>query len=567
MSAAQAPRAAPRRVPRLFASLRGLGPGHWPGEALAALVLLAIAVPEQMATARLLGMPPLAGLVSFAAGSLAFAALGRAPRLSVGADSTIAPIIAATLAALAAPGTPGYATLVALNAVLVGGLLLMARPLRLDRIADLLSVPVATGFLAGIALHVIGGALPEVLGLAPVAQGLPQRLAEMAHALPQADPRTAALGLGVAAVGLVAARIGRRLPGTLIALVLAAGAVRLWHLPVPMLSPLPTRLAGPGLAWPQMADLIAAVPLAGMVALLVLMQTAAVRHQDGVAEDSPNRDFVAIGAGAVLSGLAGGFAVNASPPRTAALIAAGAQSQAAGLLAVAATLALAAFAGGLTAFLPQAALGGVLLMVGVHLIRLRDLRRIARQSPVELALALAAAGLVILLPVSQSVWLAVLMSLAHALYTIARPGAGPMARVPGTTVWWTQAPGASGETVPGVLVFAVAAPLTFLNARVIGARLRAEAASVPGLRRVVIEATGVIGVDVTGARVFSETLAGLRGQGVELELARLENDRAAAEAARTGLIAAFGAGHVFRSVEEAVQARFTPPPPVRRPGP
>ncbi len=559
---------APRRgAPRLFASLRGLGPARWPGEVLAALVLLAIAVPEQMATARLLGMPPLAGLVSFAAGSLAFAALGRAPRLSVGADSTIAPIIAATLVTLAAPGSPAYATLVALNAALVGALLLLARPLRLDRVADLLSVPVATGFLAGIAVHVIGGALPEVLGLSPEAQGLPQRLAEMALALPEADPRTTAIGLGVAAVGLIATRIGRRVPGPLIALAAAAGAVRLWHLPVPMLAPLPAGLPGPGLALLPYADLAAAVPLAGMVVLLILIQTAAVRQQDGVEDDAPAPDLVAIGAGAVLSGLAGGFAVNASPPRTAALIEAGAHSQAAGLLAVAVTLALAVFAGGLTALLPQAALGGVLLMVGVHLIRLGDLRRIARQSPAELALALAAAGLVILLPVSQSVWLAVLMSLAHALYTIARPGAGPMARVPGTTVWWTQAPGAAGETVPGVLVFAVAAPLTFLNARVIGARLRAEAATVPGLRRVVIEATGVIGVDVTGARVFAETLAGLRAHGIELALARLENDRAAAEATRTGLIAAFGAGHVFRSVEEAVQARFSPPPPVQRPGP
>lgn len=552
---------------RLFASLRGLGPALWAGEALAALVLLAIAVPEQMATARLAGMPPLAGLVSFAAGSLAFAALGRAPRLSVGADSTIAPIIAATLATLATPGGPGYATLIALNAALVGALLLLARPLRLDRIADLLSVPVATGFLAGIALHVIGGALPEVLGLSPLAQGLPQRLAEMAQALPAANPRTAALGFGVAAVGLVAGRIGRRVPGPLIALALAAGAVWLWQLPVPMLAPLPAGLPGPALALPDYTDLVAAVPLAGMVALLILMQTAAVRQQDGVEEDAPGRDLAAIGAGALLSALAGGFAVNASPPRTAALIEAGARSQAAGLLAVAATLGLAAFAGGLTAFLPHAALGGVLLMVGVHLIRLSDLRRIARQSPAELALALAAAGLVILLPVSQSVWLAVLLSLAHALYTIARPAAAPMARVPGTTIWWSMAPGEAGETVPGVLVFALAAPLTFLNARVIGARLRAEAGAVPGLRRVVIEATGVIGIDFTGARVFAETLAGLRAQGVELALARLENERAAAEAARTGLIAAFGAGHVFHSVEEAVQARLTPPPPAPPPAP
>ena len=98
-----------RRVGWLFPSLRGFSASWLPGDAIAAMTLAAIAIPEQLATARLAGMPPMSGVFAFAAGSLAFAAFGANRFMSVGADSTIAPIIAATLGGLAAAGTAHYA--------------------------------------------------------------------------------------------------------------------------------------------------------------------------------------------------------------------------------------------------------------------------------------------------------------------------------------------------------------------------------------------------------------------------------------------------------------------------
>src|SRR5215831_17944583 len=77
----------------LFSSLRDYSRSWLPGDAIAAVTLAAIAIPEQLATAHLAGMPPMAGLLAFAAGSLAFAAFGASRFLSVGADSTIAPIM------------------------------------------------------------------------------------------------------------------------------------------------------------------------------------------------------------------------------------------------------------------------------------------------------------------------------------------------------------------------------------------------------------------------------------------------------------------------------------------
>ena len=79
---------------KFAASLRGYKREWLTADLVAALTLLVIALPEQLATARLAGMPPITGFYAFAAGTLAFATLGSNPQLSVGGDSTIAPLFA-----------------------------------------------------------------------------------------------------------------------------------------------------------------------------------------------------------------------------------------------------------------------------------------------------------------------------------------------------------------------------------------------------------------------------------------------------------------------------------------
>src|ERR1700686_1348877 len=100
-----------------FSSLRGYRIEWLPRDLIAGLMLSAIAIPGQLATARLAGMPPQTGLYAFAAGSLAFAAFGANRFMSVAADSTIAPIFAGGIASLAATGTAHYAELVTLVAL------------------------------------------------------------------------------------------------------------------------------------------------------------------------------------------------------------------------------------------------------------------------------------------------------------------------------------------------------------------------------------------------------------------------------------------------------------------
>src|SRR6202047_4102874 len=149
----------------VFRSLTNYRLGFLTHDLVAGLTLAAIAIPEQMATARLGGFPPQIGFFAFLAGALAFAVFGSNRFLSCGADSTITPIFAGSLALVAASGSSDYVLLSAAVALMVGLLLVAGGLFRLGWIADLLSIPVTVGFLAGISVHILVSQLPSILGL------------------------------------------------------------------------------------------------------------------------------------------------------------------------------------------------------------------------------------------------------------------------------------------------------------------------------------------------------------------------------------------------------------------
>lgn len=544
-----------------FAGLRGFRPSWLPHDVAAGILLTAIAVPEQIATARLAGMPPETGLIAFVAATVAFAAVGANRFLSIGADSTIAPIMAGSLAALAIVGSQDYQVLAAALAVMVGIILLLAALFRAGWIADLLSIPVTTGFLAGIAVHIALGELPLLLGVAGQGAAAPHSLAATLHQLSVINPYSVALGLGSCAATLLTERLAPRLPGALLAVLLSAASVYLFHLQalgVGMMETLPgLMLKTPSFAGLSAANLLRILPLALIIAVICMMQTATVlrsftQEQDPLSSVTPN--FAGVGLGSVLAGLAGAFPVNASPPRTAAIVAGGGRSQAASLISAALVLILLFAGGALFRLVPQSTLAGILIAIAIRLFRMRQIVAIARQGGAEIYLVGFSAVLVILLPIEIGMLASIALSLLQSIYGVARPRSVQLAHLPGTTVWWPPSPGEQAETVPGILVFAIGAPVNFTNALYICRQLDAMVVQAPQpLRLVVLEASGVVEIDYTGAQILATTVQSLQRRGITVTLARLAAGKARDAAQRTGLIGRIGAANVFHTVDDAVR--------------
>jgi SulP family sulfate permease len=252
----------------------------------------------------------------------------------------------------------------------------------------------------------------------------------------------------------------------------------------------------------------------------------------------------------MLAAFLGAFPVNASPPRTAVVAETGGRSQLGGLVAGALAIGLALYGGGALAHVPHAALAGVLLFVALRIVRVGAMVDVLRRSPAEFGLIAVTFVAIVALPIEQGVGVGIALSLVHGLWTVTRARIVELVRIPGTSIWWPKSAKQPGETVPGVEVIGVQAPLSFLNAQALHDALCKHV----GCKLLVIEANAVAEIDYTGAKVLADAVARLQGAGVKVAVARLESVRAQEAFARKGLTALVGEDHIFHSVEEAVRA-------------
>jgi high affinity sulfate transporter 1 len=544
----------------LAPTIRSVSRTSLTADVIAGLTLAAVAVPEQMATARLVGVPAVVGLYAFVAGALMFALLGMDPRMSVGADSTIAPVIATAALATTAGGSESYGDIVSLLAILVGVAVVASGFLRLGWVSEFLSTPVITGALAGIAVEIAVRQLPAVLGIAGGGSSLVDRLRVVFDELDKTNGWSVAIGGVVFGMIVVAERFSRRFPAALAGVALATIAVAcfgLVHHGVVVTGAVRGGLPSfriPVASWRQVADLIA--PVLTITFLCIAQSAATARSVSGgmPATHGFDRDLVALGAGSLVAGLSGSFAVNVSPPRTSVTITAGGRSQLSGIFAASVTAIVVLTATGLLRYLPQAALGAILIYVATRLLKIAEMRAIWRFDRFEFAMCAATLLVVAFVGIEQGIVTAMVLSLAARTRRIARPSDAVLGREIGTDHWIPCDIGRPTEQLPGVIVYMVYAALWYGNADFVRTRIRAILDSLdPPARLLVIDANGMSDLDYTGSVALRSVVDALRSRGVDVAIAR-SSHALHRNIKHSGLISLIGADHFFSSVEEAVSA-------------
>jgi len=533
-------------------------------DAVAGLTLAAVAVPSQIATARLAGMPAVSGLYAFVVASLLYAALGPNRHVSVGADSTIAPVLATGVASVAAVGTARYVGAMAMCAMLIGAVLVAIGLLRMGWIADLLSTPVTTGVLAGIGVEIIVRELPVVLGITARGSTTIGRVRYVVGHLGQTNVWS--LGIAIVVLGLVLAarRVDPRLPAALAGMVLSVLAMDVLGLAsrhgVATVGAFRASFPSVGLpagSWTE-AEKLAATVLT--VAFICIAQTAAtVRAPAAGSSGRPvpedfNRDLIGVGAGSIAAGLIGVFAVDASPPNSAIAEASGARSQLTNTVAAVIVVIAVLVATGPLAALPAATLGAILIFIATRLVRGGELVKIGRFNRVELVLAVTTLLAVALVGIEQGVGLAMVLSLAERTWRSARPNDALLGREPGTDHWVPRDVGYPTEDVPGVLVYLVYAPLWYGNADYLRQRILRHVDVAPEpVRAVVLDADGMSDIDYTGLQALRDMAVELDSRGVALCVARASH-LVHHDLKHGALLAQLGPNRLFGSVEEAVVA-------------
>jgi MFS superfamily sulfate permease-like transporter len=374
------------------------------------------------------------------------------------------------------------------------------------------------------------------------------------------NPFALAIGLGVLAVTIICEALNPRIPGAFLGLAMATIAAIIFQLDrhgVSEIGYVPSSLPHLKIPTVDFQSIIRLTPLAIVIALVVMMQTAATTRSFSPPNESPDVDvdFIGVGAGNVIASLLGAFPVNASPPRTAIAAQTGGRSQIVGLLAATVVLALIAFGTTLLSHIPQAALAGVLLFIAQRIFRLRAFVNIFRRTRAELILALATLAAIVVFPIQTGVAIGILLSLLHGVYSITQVCPIAFERVIGTTIWWPPGKTIKSEKEKGIFVLGFQAPLSFLNAYVFRRGvLDAVKHERSAINLIILEASSIVEIDYTASNILSDVIEKCRSNGVDFAVARLESIRAQNSFQRFGLTDLLGQDHLFHSVEEAINA-------------
>jgi high affinity sulfate transporter 1 len=541
-------------------TLRAYRPEWLRHDVTAGLALAAMLVPVGIAYATASGVPGIYGLYATIAALLAYALFGPSRIMVLGPDSSLAAIILGVVLPLS-NGDPARAVALASAMALVSGVVcILAGLLRLGFVTELLSKPIRYGFMNGMALAVLVSQLPKLLGFSIESKGPLRDLWAIAAAVldGKVNWTAAALGGGTLAVILLVKR-WTGFPGILVAVAgataIAGGLDLAANHGVAVLGAVPQGLPGFSIPWLTAADLVpvaiggCAVAIVSFADTSVLSRVFAARSGARVDAD---QEMIALGAANLASGLFHGFAVGSSSSRTAVAEAAGSRTQLTGVIGALVVAFLLLAAPLLFQYLPSAALAGVVIASAIGLFEFYDLRRIYRIQRWEFWLSMLCAAGVAVLGAIPGIGIAIGVSVLEFLWAGWRPHWAVLGRTEGVEGYHDVARYPGAHRIPGLVLFRWDAPLFFANAESFSARVQEAVEQAPlGVRRVVVAAEPVTGIDVTASDSLADLDRTLEALGVELCFAEMK-DPVKDKLKRFGLFAELGAEKFFPTVEAAV---------------
>lgn len=533
---------------------------------LAGLLGAVLVLPQGLAFATLAGLPPQYGLYTAVVPCAVAALFGSSWHVMSGPTNANSLALFAMLAPLAIPGSDSYINLALTVTILVGLLQLAVGVLRLGSLANFVSPSALLGFTGGAAALIAIHALRDLLGLGGAAgHGTGELLRYVATHLGQVHPGALTVGMVTLLVASAVRRLNRDWPFMLVGLVAGAGAAfflnragAAWSVGligvVP--SPLPP-LRIPQVDWLRVPDLLGLGVALSIVALgqsVSVAKTVAVRSGQRI---DPSREFVGQG----LSNLVGGFfssyvscgSLNRSLPN----FEAGARTPLAAVWAAVWLVGLVAVSASLLAYIPMAAIAGLLVLTAWSLFDIRRWRRLARLNRTEFAIAFATFAATVFIRIELAILLGTILSLMSYLHRTSRPAMRTMGfdtmAADRQLVVIDDAPHALGEC-PQLKLLRMEGSIYFGATQHVGDRLHAlREGDAP--KHLLVMAKSMNFIDIAGAELWHDELERRRAAGGDLYFHR-PRPQVMQMWERTGFVEALGRDHIFPDKRSAIHAIF-----------
>lgn len=530
-------------------------------DVIAGITVLAYLVPQVLAYSGLIGLPPIAGLVTAMAALVVYALLGSSRIISAGPESTVALMTGLLIAPLAVNESETLSLTITLT-ILVSGWLFVGWLLRLGAVSSLLSKPILIGYLTGTAVLMIGSQLGRATGTTNSGGTILEQVSTFIPELPSVQwPTVAVTGVTLLMLFLLPF-LSRKIPVALVCVVVItfmAFALDLPSMGVAVLGELPRGF--PTLALPQLSlDVVQTLVFGALgvafVAYSDVMLTARA-FSDEKDRVSANQELLALSGVHAASAVVGGYPSSASSSRTAIAVSAGAVTQVYGLVAAVGVLIVLLFAGPLFYYLPTAALAAIIIWAGLRLISLRDYASMWGFRRSEMFLAVATALGTCMLGILPGIGIAVGLSIGEMLLRLARPHDAVQGFVPGMDGLHDIDDYEGAVTVPGLLIYRYDAPLFFANADnfrdSLEEAITEELDSKGQLNWIILNVEANMHVDLTAVQTLAGVIERTHEKGRLFGFARLKNDlRAQLEAA--GIVSLVGEDMIFSTLPAAIRA-------------
>ncbi len=439
-------------------------------DALAGATVAAVAVPQAMAYAQLAGFPLVVGLYATLSAMLLFAFFTTSRFAIVGPEAAMAALSGAVLIPLAGNDSSRYVFLAAALAILIGLVCILAVFARLGVIAEFISRPILLGYMAGLALTVIAAQLPKLFGIAAVPKS--NFFTTIIYILSNfhlVSLLTIFISITLMATALLLQKYFKHIPVSLVILIISiflSWILSLSSKGVPIIGNIPTGLPVPKIPNISIYDLQNLVVPALAISLVSYANTIAAARSFASAQqksiDAP-QEFFGLGIANIGSGLFGGMPVAASGARTAVNYESRAATQVSQLFgSLFIGLVLIVFAPALS-YLPQAALGVIIIMAVKSLFNYRELKSIWRAWHSEAYLAIITLLGVVLLGIFQGLILAILLAMMNFVRKNSLPKYVTMGVAEDGSVRDMDRPPKT-TPIPGMIIFRFDAPLYFINA-------------------------------------------------------------------------------------------------------
>ena len=565
--------------PTVFSGLRGSTWANFPNEISAGITLAALIIPLNIGYAQVAGLPPVFGLYAGIIPLAIFALFTSSRHLVASPDAASSAIVGAVLIGFAPIGDPRvpYALVLAL---MCGLLFFVFWLFRLAFLVNFLSRAVLIGFISGLGIEVLtnqvrkilGAVLVEGSGLEAVAQQLHGAMATsvdtsgyfveliaLFESIPHANLYSVAIGLGTFVILRLMKRYLPTVPAALVALILMTVIVTVFRLDqkgVGVLGIMPSGL--PSLTLPNvpLADYLRLLPGAmAVVAItlcegLLLVRNCSRKHNT---KADGNQVLFAYGMANIAGGFTGSLVMGNSASRTAAIDNAGSRTQLSCLVgAVTVALVMVFFTKAL-AYLPTAALAGVVANAVLNLIEVKELRELWQMRRSEFWVALICLLSVLVFGPLEAVIIAFLLATIDLLRRASRPGTWVLREAPDGSHFIPEETG-HGLDTPGLIIYRFGSPLYFANANFFEEEVEKlfTQASSP-VKWFVLDAEAMVDIDTTGEEVLHQVLTWLAKRGVTVAVSRA-NQSTAALLAHYHLLELIGGNRMYPTNRHAIAA-------------